>query len=183
MNATTQSATIKKGGARRWRQGVLALARAGAAASGFAQPMGPGPAPMGPAGPGAGPAARQQMTPEQWRERMQQRHEAEVKRLEGLLNLRPEQRVAWEEFVAVWDKHRERFFSYRWDQDDERAVTALGRLQQREERLSLHLEAVRSLREAVQKFYTQLDDAQRDVFDREFLRWGKGPKGGGPRPR
>ena len=132
---------------------------------------------------GAGPAARQQMTPEQWRERMQQRHEAEVKRLEGLLNLRPEQRAAWEEFVAAWDKHREQFFSYRWDQEDSRAVTALGRLQQREEMLSAHLEAVRSLREAVQKFYTQLDDAQRDVFDREFLRWGKGPKGGGPRPR
>ncbi|MBI5780417.1 MAG: Spy/CpxP family protein refolding chaperone [Rhodocyclales bacterium] len=172
----------KKGRSRGWRHGLVALALAGAAGAGFAQqPPGPmGPAPMGP---GAGPAARQQMTPEQWRERMQQRHEAEVKRVEGLLHLRPEQRAAWEEFVAAWDKHREQFFSYRWDQENQRTVTALGRLQQREEALTAHLEAVRGLREAVQKFYIQLDDAQRDVFDREFLRWGKGPKGGGPRPR
>ena len=171
---------VKNGRARRWRQGLVALALIGAAGVGFAQQP---PAPPGPMGPGGGPAARQQMTPEQWRERMQQRHEAEVKRLEGLLHLRPEQRAAWEEFVAVWDKHREQFFSYRWDQEDQRTVTALGRLQQREERLSAHLEAVRALREAVQKFYTQLDEAQRDVFDREFMRWSKGPKGGGARPR
>mgnify|MGYP001179594663 CR=1 FL=1 len=170
------------GRARHWRQGLVALALIGAAGVGFAQQP---PAPPGPMGPGAGSAARQQMTPEQWRERMQQRHEAEVKRLEGLLHLRPEQRAAWEEFVAAWDKHREQFFSYRWDQEDQRTVTALGRLQQREEMLSAHLEAVRGLREAVQKFYTQLDDAQRDVFDREFMRThrDKGPRHEPPKPR
>lgn len=171
----------KNGLNRRWRHGLVALALIGAAGAGFAQQPAPA-APMGPAptGPGAGPAVRPQMTPEQWRERMQQRHDAEVKRLEGLLNLRPEQRAAWEELLAVWGAHRERFFSYRWEQS-QRPVTALGRLQEREERLAAHLEAVRSLREAVQKFYLQLDDAQRDVFDREFMRWGKG--GGGPRQR
>ena len=41
-------------------------------------------------------------------------------------------------------------------------------------------EAVSNLTRVYQR---ALDDAQRDVFDREFLRWGKGPKGGGPRPR
>ncbi|MDD2407240.1 MAG: Spy/CpxP family protein refolding chaperone [Tepidiphilus sp.] len=171
----------KNGLNRRWRHGLVALALIGAAGAGFAQQPAPA-APMGsaPTGPGAGPAVRPQMTPEQWRERMQQRHDAEVKRLEGLLNLRPEQRAAWEELLAVWSAHRERFFSYRWEQS-QRPVTALGRLQEREERLAAHLEAVRSLREAVQKFYLQLDDAQRDVFDREFMRWGKG--GGGPRQR
>jgi hypothetical protein len=139
-------------------------------------------------GPG-GKAGWQRMAREQMKERMTQRTEQHLARLELALALTAEQKPAWEKFKGTMKQGADTMIAEMEKRRDADAPkTAIGRLQLMEEMSKLHQARLVEAREAVEAFYPQLSDAQKTVFDAEFRHHGRmggrgmgrgdGPRGG-----
>jgi hypothetical protein len=143
-------------------------------------------------GPG-GKAGWHRMAPEQMKERMTQRSEQHLARLELALALTAEQKPAWESFKGTMKQGTDTTIAEMERRHDAKAPkTAIERLQLMEEMSKLRQARLMEAREAVEAFYPQLSDAQKAVFDAEFrhhmrmegrgMGRGDGPRGGmGPR--
>lgn len=129
-----------------------------------------------------------QMNPEQMHERMGERAEVRLARLELALALTPEQRPAWDAFktdmLARVSAMAERMAAQR---ETERPTTAIARMQRMEEMSQQRQAQLAETRQSVETFYATLSDAQKTVFDAEFGKLergghrGIGPRGmGGP---
>lgn len=136
---------------------------------------------------GTGPGAMmQRFDPAQMGERIVQRTETQLARLELALALKPEQQGAWTQFKGAMLVRAkdvgERMTAHR---QGEWPKTAVERLQRMEERSRFHQTELSEARRAVEAFYPTLSDAQKKVFDADFhmgLRGGKGEHGPGMRP-
>lgn len=141
--------------------GTVGLAAAGAMAGGGG----------GWDGAGRGKAGWGQIAPEQMKERMEQRADLRLARLELALALTPEQKPAWDTFKGAM-KQRVEDMSARMEA--RRSATAPGtaveRLRQMEEMSELQQTQLAETRKAVEAFYPTLSDAQKTVFDAEFQR-------------
>lgn len=128
-------------------------------------PHGPGmmaPKEMGP---------RMPADPEAWKERMAERQAAKLDRLEVLLQLTEAQKPAWQAFRKEWQAlHEKRFEAHRAKQDAfQETDKVLERLKLRETMLQEMIEDARKERQIVESFYDQLTDAQKRIFDQEFM--------------
>ena len=136
-------------------------------------------------GPRGSRAAWSQMAPEQMQERMTQRAEVRMARLELALALTPEQKPAFETFKADMQTRTARMVETMGERRSaDRPQTAIERMQRMEEMSQLRQTEMASVRESVETFYATLSDAQKTVFDAEFQQMGrKGDRGmrGGPR--
>lgn len=124
-----------------------------------------------------------QMNPEEMQERIGERAEVRLARLELALALTPEQRPAWDAFksdmLARANAMVERMAAER---EAERPTTAIARMQRMEEMSRERQTQLSETREAVEAFYATLSDAQKTVFDAEFAKFGHGGHHGmGPR--
>lgn len=134
---------------------------------------------------GPGPMM-QRFDPAQLGERIVQRSETRLARLELALALKPDQQGAWSQFKGAMLVRAkdvgERMAAHRaapWP------ATALERLQRMEEMSRIHQTELVETRRAVEAFYPHLSDAQKKVFDADFNpgpRGGKGERGAGMRP-
>jgi len=124
-------------------------------------------------GPGRGPGWTQASP-----EKAKQHAELGLARLELALVIKPEQQAAWDQFKtsmsAQQAKAGERF-AERKDKA-EAPKTASERLARMEEMGKLRLAEVAETRKAVDALYPRLSDAQKKVFDAEFMK-GSGPRG------
>jgi hypothetical protein len=128
-----------------------------------------------------GKAAWHQMAPEQVQERMQQRAEVGLARLELALALKPEQQSAWNDFKTSMSAQAERMgerMGERMQQRDGQPQTAIERMQRMEEMSTLRQATLAETRTAVEAFYATLSDAQKTVFDSEFGRMERGGRHG-----
>lgn len=119
------------------------------------------------------------MAPEQMQERMSQRSQEHLARLELALALTPEQRPAWDGFKASMQQRHERMMAQRQARSQaDQPKTALDRMSRMEEMGKLHLAEMAEARKAVEALYPQLSEAQKIVFDAEFMKMqGRGDKG------
>lgn len=132
-----------------------------------------------------GKAGWGQMAPEQMKQRMEQRADLHLARLELALALTAEQKPAWDTFKGAM-KQRVEDMSARMETRRTAAApaTAIERLQRMEEMGKLRQAQLAETRKAVEAFYPALSDAQKTVFDAEFQRMGRkgghrmGPGGG-----
>lgn len=159
---------------------VLVVALAGATALGGAAAFARG----GDCDGSRGERARwHQMTPEQMQERIGERAEVRLARLELALALTPEQRPAWDAFktdmLARANAMAERIAAQR---EAERPTTAIARLERMEEMSRQRQAQLSETRQSVETFYATLSDAQKTVFDAEFGKLQRGGhRGMGPR--
>lgn len=164
-----------------WMKSTLAAALVASTAFGASAAMargghcdGYGPGPM-----------MQRLDPAQMSERIVQRADTQLARLELALALKPDQQGAWSQFKgAMLVRARdvgERMAAHRaapWP------ATATERLQRMEEMSRIHQTELAETRRAVEAFYPHLSDAQKKVFDADFHmgpRGGKGDRGPGMR--
>ena len=133
---------------------------------------------------GGGPMMMQRLDPAQMAERIAQRAETRLARLELALALKPDQQAAWTQFkgaMLVRAKDMgERMAAHR---QGERPDTALERLQRMEEMSRAAQAGLADTRRAVEALYPQLSDAQKKVFDADFQmgpRGAMGERGMGP---
>ena len=139
-------------------------------------------------GPG-GKAGWHRMAPEQMKERMTQRNEQHLARVELALALTAAQKPAWESFKGTMKQGTDRMIAEMEKRRDANAPkTAIERLQLMEEMSKLRQARLIEARAAVEAFYPQLSEAQKTVFDAEFRQYGRmggrgmgrgdGPRGG-----
>lgn len=131
---------------------------------------------FGPTGAGGGWG---RMAPEQMAERMSDRAEQRLARLELALALKPEQQAAWNTFKGEMTDRAERMATQMQTRmQAERPKTAIERLERREEMSKLRQAGLADTRKAVETFYATLSDAQKTVFDTEFQPMGRGGRHG-----
>lgn len=130
-------------------------------------------------GPMDGKGGWNAMAPEQMQERMAQRSQERLARLELALALNPEQRPAWDTFKASMKARSERMVAHmQARRDADQPKTALDRMARMEEMSQMRQSEMAETRKAVEAFYPQLSDAQKIVFDAEFMDMqGRGDKG------
>lgn len=161
---------------------AAALIATGAAGGSAAWAWGGGCAGDGPRG---GRAGWHQSEPGQMAERMAERADERLARMELALALTPQQKPAWDEFKGAMKARAERMAQQMAERRaGEPAKTALERLQRMEEMSQLRQGELAGTRKAVEAFYATLSDAQKTVFDAEFRLMGhKGGRGMGHGPR
>lgn len=126
-------------------------------------------------GPYGGGAGWHRAAPEQMAQRMNERAELKLARLELALALKPEQKAAWDQFKASMTERSSKMAERMAEQRKAAAPsTAPERLQRMEAWSKLHQAEIAETRRAVEAFYGQLSDAQKKVFDADFARDGKG---------
>ena len=117
--------------------------------------------------------------PQQWMERKQQRHAERMELLEARLKLRPEQQVAWKNFLAAQDAHHSEQMKF-WQarRDSNTATTVPARLEARIQAMEQRLAGMKTMAKAAGDFYTVLDADQKQVMDQSFQqRRGRGMRG------
>lgn len=126
-----------------------------------------------------GKASWHTMAPAQMQERMTQRSQEHLARLELALALTPEQRPAWEGFKASMKERSERMVTHMQARGQaDQPKTVLERMARMEEMSKLRQAEMAETRKAVEALYPQLSDAQKIVFDAEFMEMhGRGDKG------
>lgn len=139
-----------------------------------------------------GPRAMQrQMNPEQMRQRALLNAEYRLARLELALQITDQQRTAWSTYrTAMLQRAKLRFEQREARQNASIARTAIERLQRKEEKLKQDVEHLAQTRTAVEALLGHLSDAQKAVFNAEFMtpqraRWtcdAAGPRGKGMNP-
>jgi hypothetical protein len=131
-------------------------------------------------GPRGGPhAMHQRMAPEQMSERMAERAEVRLARLELALALTPQQQSAWSTFKDAMTARAERMATEMQKRAEAgQPKTALERMERMEEMSKLRQSEMAETRKAVETFYATLSDAQKTVFDAEFDRMGHGGRHG-----
>ncbi len=117
------------------------------------------------------------MSPEAFRERLDQRMTA----LHDKLKITAEQESAWQAFANVG---RDRMMREMPDREAMAKLTAPERLERKIEMMDKHHEHMRSKLEALKTLYGQLSAEQQATLNAEFMNWrgrrgGKGP-GAGP---
>ncbi|GAB6049924.1 hypothetical protein JCM16106_07680 [Hydrogenophilus islandicus] len=138
----------------------------------WAQPMRAEPPAQGPGMMQMGhPESRMAQDPEAWRARMAERQDSRLNRLETLLQLTDAQKPAWQKFRTEWKAlHDERFATMSAKREAIKETdSVVARLKLREEHLAQMIEETRKERALIEAFYAQLTEAQKKVFDREFL--------------
>lgn len=130
-------------------------------------------------GPMGGKGGWHAMAPEQMQERMAQRSQERTARLELALALTPEQRPAWDGFKTAMNERSERMAAHMQARSQGgQPKTALERMARMEEMSKLRDAQMIETRKAVEALYPQLSDAQKVVFDAEFMRMqGRGDMG------
>jgi hypothetical protein len=125
-------------------------------------------------GPRGGPhAMHQRMAPEQMSERMGERAEVRLARLELALALTPQQQSAWSAFKGAMTERAERMAAAMQKRlEAGQPKTALERIERMEEMSKLRQTEMAETRKTVESFYATLNDAQKTVFDAEFDRMG-----------
>lgn len=128
-------------------------------------------------GPQGGKAGWQRMAPEQMQERMSQRADLHLARLELALALTPQQQPAWNAFKGAMTERATRMAEEMAGRMQQEAPqTAIERMQRMEEMSTLRQAEMAETRKAVEGFYGTLSDAQKKVFDADFAAFGS--KGG-----
>ena len=119
-----------------------------------------------------GPRAMQrQMNPEQMRQRALLNAEYRLARLELALQITDQQRTAWSSYrTAMLQRAKLRFEQREARQNASIPRTAIERLQHKEEKLKQDAEHLAQTRTAVKALLGQLNDAQKAVFNAEFMR-------------
>ncbi|MDR2881675.1 MAG: Spy/CpxP family protein refolding chaperone [Azoarcus sp.] len=129
---------------------------------------------------GHGPGWRN-ATPEQMKERMEQRVELKLARLELALALTPEQRPAWADFKKATEARAE---AMQKEMENRRNAgvpkTAIERLARAEEHNKKRAGMLADMRKSVEAFYGKLNAAQKTVFDAEAANFGGACGMGGP---
>ena len=121
-------------------------------------------------GPMQGAAMMQRMAPEQMAARMQDQAETRLARLELALALQPGQQAAWTRFKgALLVQAKDRAAQMAEHFKTTPPATTAERLQRMEEMQRLHQAELSATRRAVETFYPTLGEAQKKVFDDEFL--------------
>lgn len=124
----------------------------------------------GPMGGGVGWHA---VSPEQMQERVQRRAQERMARLELALALTPEQRPAWDSFKTAMGERSERMVAnVQARNQNDQPKTALERMARMEELSKLHQTEMAATRKAVEAFYPHLSEAQKIVFDADFMKAG-----------
>ncbi|WP_341643964.1 Spy/CpxP family protein refolding chaperone [Thauera sp. SDU_THAU2] len=125
-------------------------------------------------GPHGGKAGWSQMEPAQVKQRMAQRVELQMARLELALALSAEQKPAFETFKNTMKARAERMAeTMAAGRAEARPATAIERMQRMEEAGKLRLAEMAETRKAVETFYGTLGSAQKTVFDAEFQKAGR----------
>ncbi|ENO89479.1 Spy/CpxP family protein refolding chaperone [Thauera linaloolentis] len=125
-------------------------------------------------GPRGGKAGWSQIEPEQMKQRMAQRAELHMARLELALALSPEQKPAFETFKGEMKARAERMaVSMAGARAEAGPATAIERMQRMEEMGKLRQTEVAEARKSVEAFYATLSSAQKTVFDAEFQKAGR----------
>lgn len=112
-----------------------------------------------------------QGSPEVRQQRMQQRIEARLARIELALALTPEQKPVWDSFVQ---NTRNRLGTMRpaWAGSGEQPRTAIERMQRIEQHMAARAAEIGKARADVEVLYATFSDAQKTVFDDEFRFFG-----------
>ena len=116
-------------------------------------------------------------TPEQVKERMNQRVEERLARLELALALTPEQKPAWADFKKATEARAETMLKEMENRRNAEAPkTALERLARAEEFSKKRASMLADMRKPVEAFYSKLSAPQKTVFDAEAVNFvgGKG---------
>ncbi len=114
-------------------------------------------------------------TPEQIKERMNQRMELHLARLELALALTPEQKPAWADFKKAAEARSETMLK---EMENRRNAglpkTAAERLARAEEFSKKRVDMLADMRKSVEAFYSKLSATQKTVFDGETANFGGG---------
>ncbi len=130
-------------------------------------------------GPMGGAGGWGRMAPEQMAERIADRAEQRLARLELALALKPEQQAAWNTFKSEMTDRADRMAAEMQKRmQADRPDTVLERLERREAMSKLRQTELADTRKAVETFYATLSDAQKTVFDAEFQPMGRGGRHG-----
>jgi len=121
-------------------------------------------------------------TPGQIKERMNQRVELQLARLELALALTLEQKAAWADFKKAAEARSEAMLkTMEARRNAEPPKTAIERLARAEEHSKEHASMLADMRKATEAFYSKLSAPQKTVFDGEAASFGGCGMGmGGP---
>ncbi len=133
---------------------------------------------FGPGGKGGWQAA----SAEQMQQRIAQRVDLQLARLELALALTPQQQGAWNAFKTAMGERAQKMAATMGEGREAGApATAVERLQRMEAMSAARQTEMAETRRAVERFYGTLSDAQKKVFDADFAALGgHGPRGMGP---
>ncbi|MCB1781724.1 MAG: Spy/CpxP family protein refolding chaperone [Candidatus Competibacteraceae bacterium] len=98
---------------------------------------------------------------------MQQYHAERMELLEARLKLKPEQEVAWKNFLAAQDAHRAVMFKVRQEMRD-RDETALAHFEERVQTMEQNLASMKDMAKVAGSLYAVLDSNQKQVMDKFF---------------
>lgn len=119
-------------------------------------------------------------TPEQIKERMSNRLEVHLARLELALALTPEQKTAWADFKKAAEARADTMLK---EMEKRRGAeipkTALESMARAEEFTQKRASMLADMRKPVEAFYGKLSAAQKTVFDDEFASFIHPMRGGG----
>ncbi|MCL2645065.1 MAG: Spy/CpxP family protein refolding chaperone [Betaproteobacteria bacterium] len=119
-------------------------------------------------------------TPEQVKERMTQKREVHLARLELALALTPDQKSAWADFKKAAEARTDAMLKEMENKRNAKEPkTALERIDRAEEYTKKRATMLADMRKPVETFYGKLSAAQKTVFDAEFAGFMKGKKRGG----
>jgi hypothetical protein len=121
-------------------------------------------------------------SPEQVRERMNQRMEVHLARLELALALTSEQKGAWADFKKATEARADTMLK---EMENRRSAgvpkTAIERMERAEEFNKKRAGMLADMRKSVEAFYAKLSPAQKTVFDAEAANFMQPMHGGGGR--
>lgn len=101
-------------------------------------------------------------------EMMQQRHAERMELLEYRLQLTPEQKTAWQDFINAQNAHRETIGQRPQQGDQQGDVSAVTQLENRIQFMEQRLAGMKEVAQAANAFYSQLNPEQQQVMDEFF---------------
>jgi len=129
------------------------------------------------------PAAHQRFSPEQWHQRMAQRHAQHMADLKAALGIAPDQESAWSQFEAAMqppEKPQPFGKPGEWAK-----LTTPERIDRMEQRMADRQQHFKQMGDAIKAFYGQLTPQQQKIFDERSMRFAEhkwhdrfGPRGG-----
>lgn len=120
---------------------------------------------------------RQRMSPEQFHQRMSERHAKRMTELKGKLKLTAAQENAWNTYSAAMQPPA-RDGRHRMDREAMAKLTTPERIDRMQIMQTERQAAMRERGDAIKAFYAQLTPEQQKTFDTETLRHGRHGKHG-----